>query len=502
MVKKRTWKKQHKWLGLVISIFLVLFCLSGLVLNHRSLVSHLNISRQYLPSSYHFENWNRGFLRGTLPCRLNGQDLILLYGAEGCWRTDSTASSFKDFNTGLPEGRDLRALRAVVQTRNGQLFAAGQFGLYILSDTTPYRWQEIQLPLSEDERLSDLTVAGDTLLVAGRSYLYLATPPYHHFQKIELKAPKGYDGRVSLFRTVWQLHSGELFGIVGRIILDIIAVCLIILCVSAWGYWLWPKRRALRWRRHLLWIHDRVGTKTIILTLLVAFTGWCLRPPVLIALAQGRVPAIPGTSLYSDNPWHDDLRMIRYNKREPGWLLSASGGFYKLSTLHSTPVKINNTPPVSVMGLNVWQQDGSGDWLIGSFSGMFRWKQSKGQVTDYTTGKAVSFNAGPPFGQTPVAGFTSDFHHRNYVVDYDKGTEFASMPSSFSTLPMSLWEAALEIHSGRIYIYNNLGSMLVIFLSGIIIVWVLWSGYCVRFKRPTKKRKNRSEQLEKTVGKN
>lgn len=497
MVKRRTWLRQHKWIGLVVSLFLVMFCLSGLVLNHRSWVRQMNVGRQYLPPAYRFDNWNRGLVRGTLPCRVNNRKVILLYGAEGCRQTDSTASSFKDFNAGLPEGIDLRALRSVVQTPGGRLFAAGQFGLYALSETAPFRWQSTTLPLSGEERISDMTVAGDTLLVTGRSYLYLATPPYHHFQKIELKAPEGYDGRVSLFRTVWQLHSGELFGVIGRIVLDLIALVLIFLCISAWACWLWPKRQALHLRRHLLFFHNKAGVKTIILTLLVAFTGWCLRPPVLIALVQGRVPAIPGTSLYSANPWHDELRMIRYDGQTREWLLSASGGFYRLADLHATPVKIPETPPVSVMGLNVWKKDRDGSWLVGSLSGIFRWNRSTGQVTDYLTGKPVSPRPGPPFGQTPVAGFTSDFHHRNYVIDYDKGAGFAPMPASFSTLPISLWETSLEIHSGRIYVCDNTGSMIVIFLAGITIIWVLWSGYCVRFKRPRKGYKIHADDAKK-----
>lgn len=494
MVKMKTWRAQHKWIGLIVSLFLVLFCLSGIVLNHRSAVQNWNISRNLLPPSYHFENWNRGFLRGTLPCRLNGREHILLYGYEGCWLTDSLASSFKDFNVGLPEGRDARSLRSVVQLPDGHVFAAGQFGVYALSATVPYKWQVVAVPLSDGERISDMTTAGDTLLITGRSYIYRAVAPYEHFQRIELKAAAGADGKVSLFRTVWLLHSGELFGIVGRVVLDMVAVCLILLCVSAWLYWLLPKRKTARWRRRLLKIHDKVGTKTIILTLFIAFTGWCLRPPVLIALVQGRVPALPGTSLYSSNPWNDNLRLLRYDNRSHDWLLSASDGFYSLKTLNDRPEKLAKTPPVSVMGINACRQDADGSWLIGSFSGMFRWNRQSGQVMDYQTGKPISPKPGPPFGTQPVSGFTADFHHRGYVVDYDEGSPFAKMPASFSTLPMSFWDVALEIHSGRIYVYDNLGSMIFIFLAGVFVIWVLWSGYQVRIKRrkPVLPRKNRT----------
>lgn len=65
-MKKGTWRKQHKWLGIGMSFFMLMFCLSGILLNHRSLIKDVNISRKYLPSRYEFRNWNGGLLRGTL----------------------------------------------------------------------------------------------------------------------------------------------------------------------------------------------------------------------------------------------------------------------------------------------------------------------------------------------------------------------------------------------------------------------------------------------------
>lgn len=482
----KSWRRQHKWIGLFVSIFLILFCMSGIILNHRSLVRNFNVNRNLLPPSYRFKNWDKGLLRGTLPCQISGENKVLMYGYEGCWLTDSVASAFIDFNKGLPEGRDLRSLRAVVQLPDGEIWAAGQFCCYKLSEALAYGWKPVQIPLSGNERISDLYTHGDTLLVVGRSYVYTAVPPYSRFQRIELRAADTYDGKVSLFRTVWLLHNGELFGIVGCLILDLIALTLIFLCVSGWLYWALPKTS--RWRRRLFQWHDKVGVKTILLTVLIAFTGWCLRPPVLVALVQGRVPMIPGTSLYSGNPWNDNLRMLRYDERKNEWLLSASDGFYRLNSLQAVPEKLEKTPPVSVMGVNVWKEDKKGDWLVGSFSGMYRWNRMSGTVSDYLTGKPASLKPGPPFGLLPVAGFTDDFRQRSYVVDYEKGSDFSPMPSSFRCLPMSLWDVALEIHSGRIYVYDNIASMVVIFIAGLVVLWTLWTGYRIRVKRPKKKK--------------
>lgn len=72
---------------------------------------------------------------------------ILAYGAAGVWRTDTAASAFADFNEGLSQGADYRSMKGIVQTPDGTLYAAGQFGLYRHDGTA---WIEIPLPLDEE----------------------------------------------------------------------------------------------------------------------------------------------------------------------------------------------------------------------------------------------------------------------------------------------------------------------------------------------------------------
>lgn len=493
-MKKITWRKHHKWLGLLFCFFMLMFCLSGIVLNHRSTVAEMNISRKWLPASYHFKNWNGGLLRGTLCYReTNSISGILLYGNSGIWKTDSCASTFTDFNNGLPEGMDFRNIRGIVQTPTGELFAAGAFGLFRYGMHNS--WQAIPLALEEGERLTDIICKGDTLIVAGRSRLYSAMPPYNNFCPLQIKAPEGYSGKVSLFRTIWMLHSGELFGIFGKLLMDTVAVILIMLCLTGVLYWLLPRyihrlRKAgynVTGSMHLLrsslaW-HDKIGRTTIILTLFICVTGWCLRPPLLIALAQSSIPAIPGTSIHSSNAWHDKLRMLRYDDLQGDWLLSTSEGFYALNTLNSIPVKVKKAPPVSVMGMNVWQRDARGNWLCGSFSGMYVWNRQSASSTDYFTGAPAPEKAGAPFGQKAITGYSADFPLRECIAEYYTGTPFAPMPKQLSYLPMSLWNLALEIHTGRIYTFLGQGTLIFIFFAGGLAVWCLWSGYKIRKRK-------------------
>ena len=485
-MKKRTWRKQHKWLGLGMAFFMLMFCLSGVLLNHRSLISHVDVSRKYLPSRYEFKNWNGGLLRGTLPI---DSLQLLLYGNGGIWLTNSKASYFKDFNEGLPSGADFRQIRNVVKIAAKQsnpndsvdpcepdniIFALSPFALYRYGQHGA--WHEVRMPLAEDEKLTDVACHGDTLVVLSREFVYTSLPPYTSFSRLQLQAPSGYDAHVSLFRTIWLLHSGELFGTPGKLFVDCIALALVMLCLTGVVFWLRPKHKLLL--KHSLLLHDRLGRYTIVLTLLIALTGWCLRPPVMIALVMGKTPAMPGTTLHSPNPWHDKLRMLSYDEACHDWLLSTSEGFYSMSLDGGVVRKISSAPPVSVMGLNVLQKDKSGKWLCGSFSGLFVWDRRHATSIDYFTHKPAPKTSGPPFGKKAIAGMSQDFQVP-VVAEYYEGTSFAPQPATMNHLPMSLWNVALEVHSGRLFI-GSIATYVFIFVMGLLAIWCLWSGYRVR----------------------
>lgn len=496
--------KQHKWLGLAVSFFLLMFCLSGIILNHRRLFADVNVSRSLLPSRYHYHNWNGGLLRATVRTNLPQRHNIIIYGSSGMFSTDSIGSSFTDFNDGLPSGADYRQIRGIAACGKGEsqeLFAASPFALYRRHATTP--WRQQPLPINDsDERLSDITTHGDTLVVMSRSFLYIATPPFHSFKKVQLPAPPHYRQHTTAFRTVWMLHSGELFGLPGRLFMDAVAIVIIILILTGIAFFLAKRRKkktvAVRsMLKHSLHWHNRIGVSTIVLTLLLCATGWCLRPPMMIALALSDIPTPPLTTLRSDNPWHDRLRMVRHDDHNGDWLISTSEGFFSLGSSIASPyaTKAEGAPPVSVMGLNVWQTTDDCKWLCGSFSGMHVWDRRLHRSFDYFTHKPSPSTAGAPFGKKAISGFTSDIlphKPRNGVntqreaygnaVDYYDGTSSIDQPERMSRLPMSLWNVALELHSGRLYI-GSIATYIFVFVAGIAAVWCLWSGYRIRLRR-------------------
>ena len=99
-MKKSTWRKHHKVLGLGLCFFMFMFAMSGIVLNHRPFFSKVNVGRTLLPA-YKFSKWNGGLLRGTRPLDIAN---VLIYGYAGMWLSHN--GTVADFNEGLPSYAD------------------------------------------------------------------------------------------------------------------------------------------------------------------------------------------------------------------------------------------------------------------------------------------------------------------------------------------------------------------------------------------------------------
>lgn len=488
---KVNWHFQHKWSGLVCCLLLSVFCLSGVLLNHRGFSEGVDVSRRFLPPFYRHHSWNGGLLRGSQPL---GHGRVAVYGTSGMFVADSGASTFRDFNAGLPAASARRNVRAMGADSAGNLYALTPGALYFRSSGAP-GWRLLaQCPAGD--RFSDLVVDGGRPVVLGRSYLY--TPDSSacgaRLRPMVLRtSDDGHLDRTTAFRVVWMLHSGELFGLPGRLVVDFIALAFIALCITGGCIWLLPKMKRPKVGPYAR-LHRKVGVWGMVFFALVALTGWMLRPPLMVPLAMWEVPEPAGTQLHAPgNPWHDKLRMLRHDAATGSWLLSTSRGFYSAAAPDSVFRPLESAPPVSVMGLNVWLPDGPGRWLCGSFSGLYRWDVVSGRCEDYFTGEEPAAKAGPPVGRHKVCGMSRDFGS-DMVVLYDEGTPSLPQPPEMATMPMSLWNVALEAHSGRIY-FGQSATWFFIFVAGALVLWCLYSGWKARGGRPASRRGSSSEGM-------
>lgn len=506
----RLLRKHHRWLGVILLIFLILFSISGIIMNHREMVSGIGIDRKYLPGNYAYNDWNFAAVRSTEKFT---NDSILAYGNIGIWLTDSLFSHFTDFNHGFPKGVDNHKISKVLKLNNHTHVAGSLFGLHIYK-TGKNIWEKVELP-EKEENVVDIILRNDTLLVLTRSNLFASTD-YQTFSRIDLPAPAGYDNKVSLFKTLWVIHSGAIYGLVGKLVVDFVA--LIIIFLSIGGFIMFINKKKLKHKEHsedkrkilkrqyqwhLKW-HNKVGYLTIILLIITTATGIFLRPPLLIPIAEAKVGKIPNTELDTPNPWYDQLRRIIYIEEENRYIISTAEAFYYSDDHLKTMVLFEKQPPASVMGVTVLEEMGENTLWVGSFEGLFSWNYKTDEIIDLIDNKPWirPVKKGHPVGAHKVSGYSSHFGKYPLIFDYDKGTgstfnkeKFPEMPDEIIRKnPMPLWNVAQEIHTGRFYqFFMGKLYILVVPLTGLFTLYLNISGFIIWYKRYRSKKKNNND---------
>lgn len=491
-----------------MTFFLVMFALSGILLNHRKALSTVDLPRSVLPSAYRYHNFNNGAIKGGC---LIGQDSILLFGSNGLWLTDTAHSYYEEYVQGFRKGADNRFISNVAVTSQGEVFAASTFDIYHL-DRAQGHWRRYTDRVETHERITDIVAWGDSLVVQTRSELFVASTPYTDFRRMELAAPEGYVPHTGLMRTIWTLHSGQLFGLIGELVVDLFGIVLILLCITGLILSFFPKiiirqrksgremPRAKRLLGRSLSLHNYVGGWFVLGLLLLAVTGSFLRPPLLIPIVKVTHAPIPLTKQDSPNPWVDKLRMLRYDERYREWIFYTVDGFYRTKSFGEAPTPIETPPSTGFMGPTVMQQVSADEWIAGSFAGLYRWNSRTGRSYDLYKKAWFDPATAPkiPNFEHSVSGYCDLFGEGAIVFDYNRGAEATnrasvaiSQPEVFATDGrMSLWHTALETHVGRIYTFlPKIVVTLFIFLSGIFLMVVLISGYIIsrrlRRKRDT-----------------
>ncbi len=493
-------KKYHRWVSIVLTVFILLFAISGIILNHRELFSGFDVNRNYLPDNYRYNDWNNAGVAGTT---IIGSDSVLIYGNIGIWLTDTLCSEFTDFNNGFPGGIDNRKISKIYLSEKYGIFAGTLFGLYHYNNSANL-WTKLELPVL-NQRIVDIAEKGDTLLVLSRSYL-LTSMDGINFIKTRLPEPEDFDNKAGLFKTLWIIHSGEIWGLPGKLLVDAIGLVFIFLSITGLLYFIIPfssKRNRRRKRSNavnnkvrrfsLKW-HNKIGWITLILLIITTVTGMFLRPPLLAAIAYSKVGKIPYTELDSPNPWFDKLRRIMFIEESNTYLVATLDGiYYSDDNFKSSLKKIYGQPPLSVMGVTAFELVDNNTILVGSFEGLFLWNLKTGLKLDYIKKAPIKKKkrGGPPLGDFLITGYSNHFYGGEVFFDFNIGGRnintgkiFKPMPEEIANMPMSLWNVALEVHTARMY-SPVFGKFYILFipLSGLLILFILISGFVVWWKR-------------------
>jgi len=511
--KNGIFKKLHRWPGLIISFILLYYGITGTFMNHRELFSGVDLRRTVLPDEYEYRNWNNAAVKGNLQIT---SDSILIYGNIGVWVTDSTFTGYRSLNRGFPGGTDNRKVADIHRCEDGQLYAATLFGLYAF-DNSDSSWKIISTGKG-DKRITALESRDDTLFALSRSFLYAGSSAgvTTRLNRKQLSAPAGFRNEVGLFETVWQIHSGEIFGLPGKVFVDLLGVLTVFLSLTGIIYFFFPgwivrrtkKSRSVtrisnvnKWS--LKW-HNKLGAWFFVFLIILYFTGIFLRPPLLLTIATSRVRPVIYSNLDQPNPWHDKLRDLIYDSDKELFLLSTSEGMYFFSEPGERPAPFAIQPPVSVMGISALEPYGEVAYIVGSFTGLFLWNPSDPVVYNLITGGKYVEVSGRPVGDYKISGIITDGSGRKYISDYDLGILPLGHNGTFPEMPdnirkeskISLWSVSLEIHTGRIF-NSLLGSfyILVVPLAGLTGITVVISGYMV-WRRKYRKKPNEVTKYE------
>ena len=223
------------------------------------------------------------------------------------------------------------------------------------------------MPVKE-KIIVDIIQKQDTILVLTRSSL-LKTTDLNNFSVSQLPPPENYDNKTGLFKTLWVIHSGEIYGTAGKIIVDFAGLVFAFLTIT--GFIVFVNRIILKKNKkpaeirvklrnsnkwNIKW-HNKIGWIALAILILNTTTGMFLRPPLLAFIGNSRVGKIPYTELATPNPWFDQLRRIYYDQDINRFIVVTMDGFYYSDDNFKTELKqFRFQPPASIMGVTVLEK--------------------------------------------------------------------------------------------------------------------------------------------------
>lgn len=487
----------HKYVGLVLSLYFVWMAASGILLNHTDMIEGISCPLTIMGEEHLYRNWSRGACRGAAFSE-SEVGVAYLYGKEGVWLTDDDGRSFRPLNEGLPRASAQRDVRTMLACARGVLLAGGSSGLWVARRGEA--WRRVRLEpdlggivklLAVNERVVALTDSGAfAARIDG-----LAQAPV--FAPLALaRPPDPGDEQIGGVEFVLGVHSGEVLGLPGKLLMDMAGLALVFLAVSGFAMWHAPWRGWLNRRfgvrrprarpallRFLNRYHRSVGVWAAALAATSVITGLLLCIPLVMMLSGKSVSATFAPGLRSDNPWHGHIQNALYDDRRETIVIAADGYWEAPADLSEPFALIDGAPGGGVMGLSVFEPTDDG-YLVGSFGGLLRWARETGEVVDHLTGEAPKRGRGP-VGAFMTSAWFQDLRGREWGVDFRKGLRCLTEDSDAYAMPrevvengrIPLWLVLHYLHNGRIWsMVSTSGRLLFGLLAALLAIVVLLTG--------------------------
>lgn len=492
----------HKYVGLLLILYGILMGVSGIFVNHPEWISGLSVPRVLVPPQYPPENFDRSTL-AQLVYSSRDSNRAYLAGTRGVWVTTDGAVTFHPMNEGLPENIPSLVTNAILlhETDNALLLAGTEAGLYAC-DPEIGQWSRIPLG-DKDKSVRTIFMVDDSILVFTTSAMWQASAhdASLDFERVDASRsidPESGPQRVSLIFLFFDLHSGAILGLPGRLVVDAAGIIIIFLCFSAFYLWIYPWRRRRKQRasrrkktraktgsppqsssraaptkkrkkigqilfRSLFKYHLKFGIWVAPIFIILSATGLFMRPPLLMIPAQGSAPA----ALYPDTPpaeaWETRIARAVHDPAHNRILIEASDGFWATPANNLTQpfVPVELPVPIHVMGTTLLDTDEQGNLIVGSFSGGFRYDNETGTVIDLLTGQEAHGVSTMRSARHMVTAYFTTPRGERFVTTFHDGlmplgdAETAGrfeMPAAMvEDYRMPLWTYMFELHNGRFF---------------------------------------------------
>lgn len=487
----------HKYLGLFLAPFFLWMAVSGILLNHKDLLRSASLPMSFVGHEERYDNWSRGALRGAVFAPHDPQT-GWFFGKEAVWATHDGGQTFERFDHGLPRAAALRDENSVV-VAGGLLVLGGTGGLFATTSDDGH-WT----PLTLGEHLEDVVsvlALPERLVAVTKSGAY-ASPRSERvadlrFEPLPLPRDDPTPPKIDAVVFGFAVHSGEAWGWFGKLLMDLAGVLLILLSITGllqwwfpWRYWCYkryggprPKARpkVLSWSDRN---HRKLGLVGSPLLLLTTLTGLLLTIPVVILLVGKSVEQRWAPGLRSDNPWHERIQGALYDETR-GLVVISADGYWVAPVDFSAPfTRLPGGPDQNLMGTNVFAAEPDGDYLVGSFGGLFAWSPETARIRELGLGAQPAQRFGP-VGGFMTSGWFRDPQGRDWAVDFRDGLTCLSEPSTDYRMPpevvaqgrVPLWLFLHYLHNNRIWTMLPMpGRILFALFAALFAVGVVVSG--------------------------
>ncbi len=497
-------KALHKYIGLILLLFLAWMSFSGIFMNHPNAIGDISVDKSIVPQQYYLRNWNRSALTDAAYIDKN---TAFFAGRQGIWKSDDGGRTFTYFMKGdFPVSPYWKKTRDIfLEKANNRLFAATAAGLFS-ADIFSGNWQKIR---SEEkyEDFQKIVDANGRLLAFSKSNIYEINDA-GNLRKIETSRHEP-EPQMSMIDLFFDLHGGEAWGLPGKLIYDAAGLITIFLCISAFYIWFYPKK--LKWFRGrakkntsrfkiFYKYHLKLGFWSALILLVIAGTGLFMRPPLLVALVREHFPVKYYPGIRHDNPWHDKIRNAMYDPVEDKIIIDATDGYWiGDASLEKDFHKEDPPIPIFPMGATVFEVEENGDYLIGSFIGLHRINRETGKIRDVVRSRDTAISESVRPGDYMITGYFETPSGEKIVTTHNAGlfpvnTSAAGrfkMPERIAEdYRMPLWNYMFEIHNARFF-EGIIGSWYIIvvpFGSLLFIILILTGIYDWIFDKIVKRR--------------